>query len=197
MSFFEKLKKDIDEEENVGLEETGGTTEQTEEKLAAMAIKKIDKEAIETASEEKASERKKIKVEEKPANIKNEEESDRQKTKRAKWFEAEGQLTVDVYQTDQELVIQSVIAGVRPEDLDISIEKDLVTIKGRRERVAKDKERNYFYQECYWGPFSREIILPTEVDVLRSEASMRQGVLTIRMPKIEREKKKKVTVRTE
>jgi HSP20 family protein len=118
------------------------------------------------------------------------------KEEKEKWFEGPvGQLTVDVYQTEEELVIQSAIAGIKSEDLDISIESDTVIIKGVRERPGEEKERNYFYQECYWGPFSRKIILPCEVDSSRATATMKEGVLTIRMPKIEREKKRKIAVK--
>jgi len=112
-----------------------------------------------------------------------------------KWFESEGQLTVDVYQTDKEIIIQSAIAGIEPENLDITIENDLVIIRGNRERKFIEEKKNYFYQECYWGRFSREIILPAEVDGSRAKATMEKGVLTIRMPKIEREKKRKIAVR--
>jgi len=112
-----------------------------------------------------------------------------------KWLEPEGQLAVDVYETDGEVVIQSAIAGIRAEDLDISIENDVVAIRGKREKSSEKSTRNYFYQECYWGYFSREIILPAEVDPSRTEAGMKDGVLTIRIPKIEREKRRKITVR--
>jgi len=107
-----------------------------------------------------------------------------------------GELTIDLYQTDKEVVIQSVIAGVGPEDLDINIEDDLITIKGKREKKFAQEKKNYFYQECYWGQFSREIILPVEVDSSRIEASMDQGVLTIRIPKIGTETKKKIIIKT-
>ena len=111
------------------------------------------------------------------------------------WFEPQGELAVDVYQTDNEIIIQSTIAGVKPEDLDISIENDTVTISGERKNVSEDKGKNYFYQECFWGAFSREIILPEEVDGGRAEATMKDGVFTLRIPKIERQKIKKVKVR--
>ncbi len=111
------------------------------------------------------------------------------------WFEPEGELAVDVYQTDDEIVIQSTIAGVKPEDLDISIENDTVSISGERRNVVEDKGKNYFYQECFWGAFLREIILPEEVDGERAEAVMKDGVFTLRIPKIERQKVKKVKVR--
>jgi len=111
------------------------------------------------------------------------------------WFEPEGELAVDVYQTDNEIVIQSTIAGVKPEDLDISIENDTVTISGERKNIVEDSGKNYFYQECFWGAFSREIILPEEIDGERAEATMKDGVFTLRIPKIERQKIKKVKVR--
>jgi HSP20 family protein len=106
------------------------------------------------------------------------------------WFEPEGQLVVDVYETGGEIVIQSAIAGVNPEELDISIESDMVIIKGKREKTFEKEEINYFYQECHWGPFSREIILPVDVDAGKARATMKNGILTIRMPKIEKEMKK-------
>lgn len=106
----------------------------------------------------------------------------------------EGELTVDIYQTENDLVVQSAVAGVKPENLDISIERDILTIKGSRENPFEGGG-DYFTQECYWGPFSREIILPVEVDPNRTEAIMEEGILTIRIPKILREKKRKITVK--
>ena len=123
------------------------------------------------------------------------------KVKKGKWFEPEGELAIDAYQTEDEVVIQSTIAGIKSEDLDISIENEILTIKGGRQkpevgsRSEKDEERNYFYQECYWGPFSKEIILPEEVDPLKAEATIKQGILTVRVPKIQRKRKRKITVK--
>jgi len=124
------------------------------------------------------------------APIMEKEEIQKEKT----WFEPEGELAIDVYQTETELVIQSAIAGVRPEFLDISMERDIITIKGVREKPFEE-EGDYFTQECYWGSFSREVILPVEVDPDRAEASMKEGILTIRIPKILREKKRVIKVR--
>jgi len=108
--------------------------------------------------------------------------------------EPEGELAIDVYQTETHLVIQSAIAGVKPEFLDISMERDIVAIKGVREKPFEE-EGDYFTQECYWGPFSREVILPVEVDPDRAEATMKEGILTIRIPKILREKKRMIKVK--
>lgn len=109
--------------------------------------------------------------------------------------EAEGQLTVDVFQTPDEIVIQSTIAGVRPEDLTVDITSESVSIRGRRERSKSVSDDDYFYQECYWGRFSRSIILPQEINQDKAEASLRDGVLTIRLPKLEREKNKKLRLK--
>jgi HSP20 family molecular chaperone IbpA len=108
--------------------------------------------------------------------------------------EAEGQLAIDVYQTENDIVIKSTIAGVEAQDLDITIEEDMVTIRGSRKKDDDAPGANYFYQECYWGPFSRSVILPMEIDSEQSEASFKNGILTIRLSKLARHKKKKITV---
>ena len=111
--------------------------------------------------------------------------------------ENEGQLTLDVYQTPTEILVESPIAGVAPEDLDISITSETVTIKGKREREHHVRSEDYVYQECYWGRFSRSVVLPQEVDADRAEASIKNGVLTIRLPKLNRSKSKKLKVKSE
>lgn len=141
---------------------------------------KIEKEEIKVGE--------KLKKESKKAQVKSEE-------KPKDWLEPEGQLAIDVYQTESYIVIQAPIAGIRKEDLDISIENDVVTIKGNREKPSEAEEKNYFYQECYWGPFSREIILPDEGDPSRAEASMKEGILTLKIPRIERERKRKIAIK--
>lgn len=95
----------------------------------------------------------------------------------------EGQLAVDVCQTDKTIIIQSTIAGVKPDNLNISLNHDLLTIKGKREASDKIKNSEYLYQECYWGPFSRSIILPSEVDNKKIEAEIENGILTIVLKK--------------
>lgn len=97
--------------------------------------------------------------------------------------EQEGQLTVDVFQDDANIIVQSTIAGVSPDDLDVSITNDMVTIRGERRRMYNVDPDDYFYQECYWGTFSRSIILPLEIDADRAEAKIKNGILTIRIPK--------------
>lgn len=210
ISFFEKLKK------GMGLKEEL-QEEVVEEKPPK--IKKVPKDSTFKLREEPRGQVRKIgelkiklpslepevkvkeiaeaketeeKIEISPIISEKEEKVEPEKEK--KWFQPEGELAIDVYQTETDLVIQSAIAGVKPEDLDISIEKDILTIKGNREKPFIE-EGDYFIQECYWGPFFREIILPVEIDPDRGEATMKEGILTIRLPKILREKKRRIKVR--
>jgi len=112
--------------------------------------------------------------------------------------ETEGQLSVDVYQTPADIVIKSTIAGVKPENLDIAITNDMVTIRGRREAEEELKKDEYFYQECYWGAFSRSIILPVDVQTDKSLATLKNGVLTIKLPKAaEKLKTRKISIEHE
>lgn len=109
--------------------------------------------------------------------------------------EREGQLTIDVYQTPESIVVESPVAGVNPEDLEINITSESVSIRGKREREKRVREEDYFYQECYWGRFSRSVILPQEIDPDGAEASIKNGVLTLKMPKISRKKERKLKVK--
>ena len=106
----------------------------------------------------------------------------------------EGQLTIDVYQTPEEMVIKSTIAGVRQDDLDITIATDMVTIQGVRRKDENISPEDYYYQELYWGPFSRSVILPQEVDTESAKAALKDGILTIRLPKFERGRTKKLRI---
>lgn len=108
--------------------------------------------------------------------------------------EGEGQLTIDVYQTPEEIVVESTIAGVEPENLDVDISPESVTVRGKREKEKKIADEDYFYQECYWGRFSRSVILPQEIDPEKSVATLKNGVLTVHMPKVDRRKSKKLKV---
>jgi HSP20 family molecular chaperone IbpA len=79
--------------------------------------------------------------------------------------EPEGELAVDVYQTPTHIIIKAMIAGVRPEDLDVSITRDMVTIRGKRERHTEGTASDFFFQELYWGAFTRTIVLTQEVEI--------------------------------
>ena len=102
------------------------------------------------------------------------------------WFvgaDYDGQLAVDVYQTPTEIIIKSPIAGVAPEDLEIAVNGDVVTIRGRRRQEQTEADREYLFQECYWGGFSRSVILPVDVQADRVTAQLRNGILTVTLPK--------------
>ena len=109
----------------------------------------------------------------------------------------EGQLTVDVFQNANDIIIQSTIAGIKPDDLDVSITRDMVTIKGKRQKSHSVTKDDYFYQELYWGSFSRSILLPQEIDTESAEASIKNGMLTVKLPKIDKDRTQKIKVKTE
>jgi HSP20 family protein len=109
----------------------------------------------------------------------------------------EAELTMDVYQTPTEIIIQSFVAGLRPDDLDVTITHDMVTIKGKREDRRRVERENYFYQELYWGTFSRSLLLPQEVDPDEAEAGIKDGMLTIKLPKLDKDKVQKLKIKGE
>jgi HSP20 family protein len=110
--------------------------------------------------------------------------------------EEEGQLTVDVYQTNTEIIIQTMTAGVRPDDLNISITPEKVTISGKREAPRGISADDYFLKELYWGSFSRTIILPQDIVAEDAEAMEKHGLLIIRLPKLDKEKLHRLKVKT-
>lgn len=117
--------------------------------------------------------------------------------KKEEWLEeAEGELPVDVYQTPTEIIIKTLVAGVRPDDLDISISRDMVTIKGKREEVRGVESDDFFHRELYWGSFSRTIVLPQEIEVEEAEAIERFGLLIIKLPKIDKNRQTKLKVKS-
>lgn len=106
----------------------------------------------------------------------------------------EGQLAVDVFQTDEAVVIKAPIAGVAPADLDIAITDEAVTIKGERHNPHNVSDESYLLQECYWGPFSRTYTLPIQVISEKANALLKDGILTITIPKDAKSKTKVLTV---
>lgn len=102
----------------------------------------------------------------------------------------EGELQVDIYDDGSHIVIQTTVAGVKPEDIDISLQEETLTIRGSRRRASEIKDADFYYRELYWGSFSRSIILPEEVDFQKAEASMKNGLLTIKLPKKDKGEKK-------
>lgn len=121
----------------------------------------------------------------------NEEENN------SKWEEEqEAELTVDIYQNQNEIIIQTMIAGVHPDNLSINITRDTITIRGKREENQSINKENYFIQELYWGTFSRTISLPEEVDPEQAEAIEKHGLLIIKLPKIDKNKETKLRVKS-
>jgi HSP20 family protein len=172
-NFFEKLKKGMGIE--IPMEEEREEEEKKEER----------KEKRRLGVKERA-EKKEIPIETEEEVKKIEEEKE--------WPEPEGELAVDVYQTENELVVQSAIAGVKAEDLNLYLEGDVLFIEGERKRPNEEK-RDYFLQECYWGKFSRKIVLPVEINPEKISTSFKDGILTIRIQKLSREKRRKILVR--
>lgn len=168
-SFLEKLKK------GMGIEE---------EKEELKEEKERESEEQEEKKPEKAPKKKKI-----LAKPKEEEKKDL--LKKESWLEAEGQLMIDFYQTENELVLVSPIAGISAENLEIEIEGDILTIRGERKNPSPEGV-DFFTQECYWGKFSRQVILPVDVDPNQIEAYFKSGILTIKLPKLFKEKKRKI-----
>ncbi|HSX48352.1 MAG TPA: Hsp20/alpha crystallin family protein [Candidatus Nanoarchaeia archaeon] len=109
--------------------------------------------------------------------------------------EFEGQLAVDVYQTKDNVVIKAPIAGVKADDIDISVSEDVVTLRGERHDEKEVDREHYYVQECYWGSFSRSVILPTSTVAEKAQASLKDGVLTITIPKVAQDKVKKIKVK--
>lgn len=110
--------------------------------------------------------------------------------------EEEGQLAVDMFQNPEEIIIKTMVAGVKPEDLDISITRDMVTIYGRRTESYDVNEGDFFHKELYWGAFSRTIVLPAEIEIEEAEAKESHGLLTLTLPKIDKNRQSKLKVKT-
>jgi HSP20 family protein len=115
------------------------------------------------------------------------------------WIEEENdeaELAIDVYQTPTEIVIQTMVAGVKPEDIELTIARDIVTIKGKRNYEHNIDDENYFAKELYWGKFSRTISLPIEIEPEEVEAVEKHGLLTIKLKKVDKEKKNKIRIKS-
>jgi len=123
-----------------------------------------------------------------------EEDSD---DKESKWEEEqEAELTIDLYQTQNEIIVQAMIAGVHPDNLSIDITRDTISIRGKREENQSINKENYFVQELYWGTFSRNITLPEEIDPEEAEAIEKHGLLIIKLPKIDKNRETKLKVKS-
>ena len=119
--------------------------------------------------------------------------------KKENWIEEENdeaELTVDVYQTPSDIIVQTMVAGVRPEDLELSISRDMITIRGKREESRTIDEDNYFTKELYWGKFSRTLSLPAEVEPEEVEAVEKHGLLTVKIKKVDKDKTNNVKIKS-
>src|SRR3989344_4565000 len=109
--------------------------------------------------------------------------------------EEDGELAVDVYQTPSEIIIKAMVSGVKPEDLEINITRERVTIRGKRESAREISSEDYYQRELYWGSFSRTILLPAEIEVEEAEAIEKHGLLTLRLPKIDKQRSSSLKVK--
>lgn len=108
----------------------------------------------------------------------------------------EGELPVDMYQTNDAIIIKALVAGVSPNDLDISITRDMVTIRGMREEYQETNDDNYYHRELFWGSFSRTLLLPEEVVIDEADAQEKHGLLEIRLPKLDKHRSTQLKVKT-
>lgn len=108
----------------------------------------------------------------------------------------EGELAVDVYEDGNNIYIQSMIAGVEPEDIDVAITREMVTLRGKRMNPADIPDDDYYHQELYWGGFSRKVVLPEEIDPDRSEAIEKHGLLVLKLPKLNKKRTQKLEIRS-
>ncbi len=108
----------------------------------------------------------------------------------------EGELPVDMYQTNDAIIIKALVAGVSPNDLDIAITRDMVTIRGMREEYQETNDDNYYHRELFWGSFSRTLLLPEEVVIDEAQAEEKHGLLEIRLPKLDKHRSTQLKVKT-
>lgn len=136
-----------------------------------------------------------VRVEEEEEDFDSEETLEKEGKPKIEEDDSEGQLSVDVFQNQNEIVIKTMVAGVRSEDLDVSITRDMVTIRGKREGERNVSADDYFHKELYWGSFSRTILLPQEVDIEGAEAVEKHGMLIIRLPKLDKDRQARLKVK--
>lgn len=193
-SFFGKIMggsvtDEVEEQPEEVFVETVEVAVQEPEELAP---DDIDSEEME---EEEEMEESSSEEEEAPVSVEVQPQT-KQKEGNEDWLtDFEGQLNIDMYQTKDNVIIKSTIAGVRPEDIDITVANDMVTIKGSRRKEESVSQDDYFYQECYWGNFSRSVIIPVDIDSETIEADLKDGILTVIIPKAAKAKTKKVKVK--
>lgn len=168
--------------------------------VSQIQAEEVEMEAEELAPDETADEQT-VEVEEEiietpVAPVKTAKEQTAGANGNEEWMnDFEGQLNIDMYQTKDNVIIKSTIAGVRPDNIDITVANDMVTIRGSRQKEEDIAQEDYFYQECYWGNFSRSVIIPVDIDSEQIEADLKDGILTVVIPKAAKAKTKKVKVK--
>lgn len=173
----------------------GNVTDDLPQAVAVSQIEEVDAEEL--MPEDESSEEVQLEVEEEEASEEPQESAPKpSKEGNEEWLnDFEGQLNIDMYQTKDNVIIKSTIAGVRPEDIDITVANDMLTVKGSRKKEEAVTQDDYFYQECYWGNFSRSVIIPVDIDSENIEADLKDGILTVIIPKAAKAKTKKVKVK--
>lgn len=160
------------------------------EKLTQLSDEDLSRssEKVEVVLAEKKTKKPVVKKEKKVKSEEGEPESEQ-------WLPGTvvGQLSVDLYDADDSLIIESTIAGVKSEDIDVTVEPDLITIRGERKKEDKPNKKKHYYQECFWGRFSRTLVLPVPVKPEGVKGNIKNGILTVVLPKAD-EKRKNVDV---
>jgi HSP20 family protein len=103
--------------------------------------------------------------------------------------------TMDLYQTENEVVVKMGLPGVKPDDIQISVTNGVLCIRGEVKEETEEKEKTYHLHERRYGSFSRSVTLPSNVNVEKSNADFENGVLTLTLPKAEEAKAKTITVK--
>lgn len=109
----------------------------------------------------------------------------------------EGQLSVDVFQTPTEIVVVAPVAGVKKQDIQVTLTDEVLTIRGKRNFVYEIERDHYFTRECFWGNFTRSIILPESIDTSKVKATFKEGIVTVRIPKVEKIRTRTIEIREE
>ena len=127
----------------------------------------------------------------------DDQQQQQQQPPEEQWDEEEavpGQLAVDVYETDEKLIVKARTAGVNKQDLDVSISDGVLTISGTLSSGDESEAVQWHIQECYWGEFSRTLALPVQVKEEEVEAVLKDGVLTIGFTKVKTEQARKIQI---
>ncbi|MDO8524566.1 MAG: Hsp20/alpha crystallin family protein [bacterium] len=165
---------------NIGLDEE----EKNEKEADEIEEDEDDEDDDEEENEEEKTEKKSKKQK------KEDRGKQKKEIKKEHWPESRGQLAADIYETETDFCIQTPIAGVAQEDIEIFVESNMLIIRGERAEMDITQNKKYFHKECYWGSFSRQTMLPDDVNTQKITASFKKGILTVRIPKKKEEKRK-------